>query len=126
MTASIYDQKDASFSNVSAYVVMLGTQRIATVAFKFGGAVTAYVHIVGLEMTKGRAGGGGYDRQSAAVKAAIKATKPYALHEGEKPSTHADNLNGLRETFMGATISMDSQGWVRQLETQGFTVFQAV
>lgn len=44
----IYDQHRKAFSNVSAYVVMAGEQRCATIAFKFpkdgAGRLYAYMH----------------------------------------------------------------------------------
>lgn len=40
MTTNIYDQHKAAFANVSAYTIMKGGERVATIAFKFprGGA----------------------------------------------------------------------------------------
>jgi len=52
---SIYDRHRATFSNVSAYIVMDGADRVATVAFKFGQAVQVYVQWAGEEMKHGRA-----------------------------------------------------------------------
>ena len=50
MGSSIYDRHRATFSTVSAYVVMLGADRVATVAFKFNNAVGCYVHWMGTQM----------------------------------------------------------------------------
>lgn len=114
---SIYDQHRATFSNVSAYVVMDGTERVATIAFKFGGSVMAYVHWVGLQMTRGRAGGGGYDRQSAACRDAARKIK-------------GDNIRGPAEeracAFIGAMDRDDGYDWRRHLEDAGFKVWSAV
>lgn len=53
----IYEQHDAAFSRVSAYVVARNGERVATIAFKFpadgAGRLWAYVHWLGLEMVRG-------------------------------------------------------------------------
>jgi hypothetical protein len=114
----IYDQHKAAFANVSAYVIMIGDRRVATVAFKFGNAVTAYVHWIGSEMVRGRAGGGGYDRQSAAVSDAARKIK--------------DDITGRAGDAQARCEFIDAAGkdggatWVRSLELAGFTVIQAV
>lgn len=46
--AKIYDQHRAAFSNVSAYVITLDGEKVATIAIKFprdgAGRLYAYVH----------------------------------------------------------------------------------
>ncbi len=119
MTRDIYAQHNNAFANVSAYVVLKDGQRVATVAFKFGTAVTAYVHWIGIQMQKGRAGGGGYDRQSAAVEDAVDKTI--------KAVTPApDDVNLSRTTFFRSLRDTEGSGWIRTLEQNGFTVIQAV
>ena len=67
----IYDQHDAAFARVSAFVICRDGERVATVALKFpadgAGRLHAYVHWLGLPMVRGFAGGYGYDKRSAAV-----------------------------------------------------------
>jgi hypothetical protein len=70
---SIYDQHDNAFTNVAAFVIAKDGKRVATIAFKFGNAVTAYVHWLGEPMVRGIARGGGYDRKSAACSDAARA-----------------------------------------------------
>lgn len=69
--SDIYDQHRAAFANVSAYVILRGGERVATIAFKFprdgAGRLYAYVHWIGVPMVRGFAAGGGYDKRSAAV-----------------------------------------------------------
>lgn len=117
----IYDQHAAAFRNVSAYVILRGDKEVARVAFKFGGAVTAYVHWLGVEMTRGQAGGGGYDRQRAAVAAAARKIPeaPYV--------TNADaQERGNRDAFLTAARAGGGQQWDGALRAAGFTVLQAV
>lgn len=113
----IYDQQRAAFAHVSAYVILKDGERVATVAFKFGGRVTAYVHWIGLEMTRGFAGGGGYDRQSAAVIDAARKTKG-----GDAPKSVQLNA----DAFLGALDARDGSHWYDNLRQAGFTVLQAV
>ena len=61
--SDIYEQHKAAFSNVSAFVIVKGGERVATIAFKFprdgAGRLFAYVHWLGEEMIRGYASGGG-------------------------------------------------------------------
>lgn len=120
MTA-IYEQHDAAFKNVSAYIVLKGDKVVAKVAFKFGGAVTAYVHWIGLEMTKGRAGGGGYDRQSAAVAYAAR-----KIPEAPFVTMADAQERGNRDAFLKAARADGGQHWDGALRDAGFTVIQAI
>lgn len=123
MTSKIYDQHDAAFRNVSAYVVLKDGKPVAKVAFKFGGAVTAYVHWLGLEMTRGQAGGGGYDRQSAAV--AYAARKAIAAHANDE-WREAGQAEFACAAFFKACERDAGQHWDGALRDAGFTVVQAV
>ena len=121
--SDIYTQHDAAFRQVSAYVIAKDGERVATVAIKHATAVTAYVHLIGIEMVKGTARGGGYDRASAAVATAIdKIPVPSADHGDDRYQT----LHALRTQLRLATPGMDAGQWTRELERQGFTVWQAV
>jgi hypothetical protein len=125
---TIYDKHAKTFGNVSAYVIMKDGERIATVAFKFGNAVTAYVHIVGSEMQFGIAKGGGYDRQSAAVAIALGKLPESPL--GEHLSLNSTHYSLARidaaKAFRAAGHRDNGAGWVRHVEDAGFEVWQAV
>jgi hypothetical protein len=118
--ADIYEMHEKAFAKVSAFVILKGGERVATVAIKFpadgAGRLWAYVHLIGLEMVRGHAGGYGYDKRSAAVSAAIQRI-PFA-------DNNHDALT--RGAFQGAAAAMDSDDWTRALEKAGFTVLQAV
>lgn len=116
--SDIYAQHDAAFKAVSAYLVLRDGKPVAKVAFKFGTAVTAYVHWFGIEMAKGRAVGGGYDRQSAAVAdAARKIPDDITGRAGD---------GDIRAAFTDNASKDDGKTWVRSLEDTGFSVVQAV
>lgn len=117
----IYEQHDAAFRTVSAYVILKGDKVVAKVAFKFGGAVTAYVHWIGIEMTKGRAGGGGYDRQSAAVAYAAR-----KIPEASYATTADAQERGNRDAFLKAARADEGKHWDDAVRDAGFTVIQAV
>jgi hypothetical protein len=118
MAANIYDQHKAAFANVAAYVVLKDGERVATVAFKFGNAVTAYVHWIGVQMTKGVAKGGGYDRMSASV--AMAADK---IADRERET---ENQAVARIGFIAAARKDGGATWIRSLEDAGFVVVLAV
>jgi hypothetical protein len=125
---AIYEQHRTAFSAVSAHVVMLGSERVATVAFKFGNAVTAYVHYFGTPMTRGRAGGGGYDRKSAACRDAVRKTPahlPANTHPDGTPY-HDDAERAAFAKFHAAIVADDGSDWRNRLRDAGFVVWQAV
>lgn len=129
MTNDIYQQHDAAFNNVSAFVVLKDGERVATVAFKRGLSVTCYLHIIGLEMTKGRANGGGYDRQSAAAWDAVSRSKPTppAPMEHSESIAYKTCLNALRGEIVEALKNGNGRShWDKALRDAGFTVLQAV
>lgn len=127
--ADIYDQHRAAFKQVSAYVVMHGADRVATIAFKFprdgAGRLYAYVQWLGLPMVRGYAGGFGYDKRSAACV--------NARHKFDR-NTMVDRMPDYADrpwcahyaAFIDALAIDDGYDWSRNLEKAGFTVFQAV
>lgn len=119
--SNVYDQFDAAFRNVSAYVVLKGDKVVAKVALKYGNACTAYVHWIGIEMQRGRATGYGYDKASAAVSSAASRIPeaPYV--------TSADaEERGNRDAFLKAARADNGKHWTDALRDAGFTVLQAV
>lgn len=128
---NIYDKHDAAFRNVSAFVV-LGrntdengdTVHVATVSLKHGGSVTAFVHWIGTEMTQGRAGGGGYDRSSAAVADAARKAIAAAAKGAKWEATQPGDLD--RAVFFKTASTYDGKRWDSALRDAGFTVIQAL
>lgn len=119
---AVYRQHEASFSSVSAYVVLFNGDRVATIAIKFprdgAGRLYAYVHWIGVPMVRGQAGGGGYDKRSAAcANAARKLPETSTEYEGH-PAAYA--------VFRDTLARDDGYSWDRRLTDAGFTVFQAV
>lgn len=118
----IYAQHRVAFANVSAYVVLKDGERVATVAFKFpkdgAGRVYAYVHWIGVQMVRGMAAGGGYDKQTAACAHATR-NMPATVH-------NPDLRDAQYLAFKEAMRMDDGYSWDRQLEKAGFTVLQAV
>jgi hypothetical protein len=117
---NIYDQHKAAFSNVSAYCVLdKAGNRVASIAFKFprdgAGRLYAYVHVFGGPMVRGFAGGGGYDKRSAAVLSAVSKMKPADYYAEDQH--HVAAFKGMVDC---------GYGWDRQLQDAGYTVLQAV
>lgn len=117
MATNIYDQHRKAFSNVSAYCIMRGGERVATIAFKFpkdgASRLWVYVHWLGIPMVRGSAGGYGYDKRTAACNSASRAL-PHASYD--------DKL----EAFTAALAIDDGNDWERNLRNAGFDVLQAV
>lgn len=124
----IYDQHKAAFARVEAYVILKDGERVATIAFKFpadgAGRLYAYVHWIGLEMVRGFAGGGGYDKRSSACHVAARHKLPIGLDA--KTGCEVDPRHEYNP-FRRALIEGDNgAGWDRCLRDAGFTVLQAV
>lgn len=121
--SKIYEQHDAAFKNVSAFVILKGDKRVATVAFKFpadgAGRLYAYIHWIGLEMVRGMAGGYGYDKKSAACEVAAKVA--LNQHADEKLECEMN-----RVAFFSALKDIDGSDWSVCLRDAGFSVVQAV
>jgi hypothetical protein len=125
---NVYDQHSAAFSKVAAFLVFKDHERVATVAIKYpargGGRFSAYLHVIGLPMVRGRAGGDGYDKASAAVASAARLvrTRDY-YHDISEHTKNCDTAKFWNEL----APSLDSgREWTRALERVGFTVHQAV
>ena len=128
----IYSQHSDHFSCVSAYVIMRGGQRIATVAMKFpsdgAGRLYAYVHFIGMEMVRGFAGGYGYDKRTAAVKDAFRKMDPNSYFAPDE--ANGDPQKKMRSEcnrFCRAILkAKDGQDWEQSLHDAGYRVFSAV
>lgn len=116
---SAYEQHDRHFASVAAYVVTKDGKLVANVAFKLpadGAArLYCYVHILGTEMVRGSATGGGYDKHSAAFISAsarlqIKGTKP----------TENENMAVFK------AYPDDGAHWDGYLMSMGYLVLRAV
>lgn len=123
---TIYEQHDAAFANVSAYVVAKDGERVATIAFKFprdgAGRLYVYVHWLGVEMVRGYAGGYGYDKRSAACSVAAK--KLHAARAKDTPDGGALPIAG--DAFIAALSPDDGRHWDNRLRDAGFAVWGAV
>lgn len=123
--ADIYAHHDRAFPRVSAFVVARGGKRVATIAFKFpadgAGRLYAYVHWLGVEMVRGFAGGGGYDKRTAAcANAAHKAlAMPRDKHDVGDEQAAEYRFWARLAADRGAT-------WDSALREAGFEVWQAV
>lgn len=121
--SDIYDQHQAAFAQVSAFVVLDKGERVANVAFKYprdgAGRLYAYVHWFGVSMVRGYASDGGYDKKSAAASAAAaRITRQQQAHDGHDVER--------QQAFITALAKDDGYEWHHNLEAAGFTVFQAV
>lgn len=124
--SKIYDQHKAAFRQVEAFVILKDGERVATIAFKFpadgAGRLYAYVHWIGLEMVRGHAAGGGYDKRTAACAHAM-----VKMPKLPRVCTDGINLRDAAYLDFRRVLSADTGlTWERQLCDAGFTVLQAV
>lgn len=128
--SKIYDQHSAAFANVSAFVVMQGTELVARVAIKFprdgAGRLYAYVHFFGMPMVRGSAGGGGYDKRTAAVEDAMKKIDP-AHFAPDTYGSHWEEVRAECTAFRDAVLGApDGADWSDSFRKAGYLVMQAV
>jgi hypothetical protein len=125
--SDIYEQHKAAFANVAAYVILDSDHElVATVAFKYprdgAGRLYAYVHWIGVEMVRGFAAGGGYDKHSAACSSAV-----HRMWDGKQYLKMTTDAALKRyDAFRVALAKDDGAYWHNHLRDAGFTVMQAV
>ena len=124
--SDIFKQYDAAFAKVSAYVIVMDGEKVATISFKFpkdgAGRLYVYVHWLGTEMIRGHAGGYGYDKRSASL--ADAARKLYKRPDYEE-NTRKYAIQSL-SNFIYAIKKDDGHSWEDNLRDAGFTVWSAV
>lgn len=128
---NIYEQHDKHFELVSAYVIAKDGERIGTIAFKFprdgAGRLYCYLHVLGLEMVRGVASGGGYDKRSGAAFSAAKRIDM----SGQEHALHTPEMAVERDAYRHAyeiqlAIKDAGHDWCHDLREAGFEVWQAV
>ena len=120
---------DNAFNLVSAYVVMDQDtmQPIAKIALKYpkdgAGRVNAYIHIIGMEVQHGYAGGYGYDKRTASIISAASNCDAF-LNDAE----NCRNVNDRQKQFIDLLLSDEAQGGWQEVinHKNGFIVIQAV
>ncbi|CAB4196379.1 hypothetical protein UFOVP1299_80 [uncultured Caudovirales phage] len=122
MAKEVYEQHLQSFNGVSAYVVTFGGERAATISFKYArtGGVICYLHWICSPMVRGRAGGGGYDKATAALEEAFSKLNEKLAHEideGEQVA-YANVLESMKNSTGGS--------WEGRFKTAGFEVLRAI
>lgn len=129
--SDIYRLHDAAFAQVAAYVVLLNGEKVASVALKFprdgAGRLFAYVHWTGTEMVRAYAGGGGYDKRSAAIASAVRKLAPLSEENYADGVPHHSAAERANWTLFRDTLAQDSgRDWNDRLRDAGFIVHQAV
>lgn len=125
--SKIYDQHDAAFARVSAYVVTKDGKHVASVSIKHpadgAGRLYAYVHWLGLEMVRSHANGYGYDKRTAAVSGcAAQILKHLAAPKYSEIIRDADACRA----FCTAIDADNGAEWTRNIEDAGFAVMRAI
>lgn len=134
----IYDQHNAAFKYVSAFAILKDRNHVANVSIKFpkdgAGRLYAYVHVFRAEMSRGFAGGYGYNKTSAAIMDAMEKTKPYKIErtkdENAESKAYYDKAeadgNALIAELKKALEPAASAGWSNALRDAGFTVLHVL
>lgn len=114
----VYDKFDAAFRHMQAACLILEGQNVGRIALKYGHACTAFVQVWGAPMQTGRAGGGGYDRATAAIEAAARKLQPEQVNAERRLEREAM----LRLCTAFGPEARDGIAWASRLEAAGFTV----
>ncbi len=125
--SKIYDLHSAAFAQVSAYIILKDGEKVATVAFKYpkdgAGRLWCYLHVVGLKMVRGYAGGYGYDKTSAAFDDAAKAQTKVEKAEHQREDVYKKLIN--ESEYIYGCLE-DSHDWTYCLQNAGYIVIKAV
>lgn len=108
-----YAAFDRAFSNVSAYIIIHNGAAIGRVAFKHGVSVQCYAQVWGSDMQRGKAGGGGYDRSTAAVEQAFA-----RMGGTDANAAAAEHVTAIKAAMAGT----DGKRWTQRLEEAGYTI----
>lgn len=114
----VYDQFDRATANILAVAILLDGAAVGRVVIKFGASATAFVHLTGSEMSTARAGGGGYDKASAAVRGAIE-----KLDETIADTKRAALISGLKAAEKAEGGGAD---WTTVFARAGFTIANVI
>jgi len=127
---AVYNWSARAFRGVRAWVIVekYSGKHIANVSMKYpqdgSGRLYVYLHIIGLDMVRGSAAGGGYDKGSAAMEKATEAVKApaFELLENERYCT----IDRHRRTIADTMAKNGGWAWQDRIEAAGYAVFQAV
>jgi len=126
---TIYEQHEKSFAKVSAHVILRDGERVATVAFKYPkdgmGRLWCYLHVLGLPMVRGYAGGYGYDKASAAFLDAAKAPTVVKLEDWQQ-GEHYIASGAHAVSIYEACAARAGHDWQRNVTDAGYIVLKAV
>lgn len=123
--AEIWDQHRAAFRGITAYVIV-GPRggKIATIALKTsasGDRVTAYLHVMGVEMVRAYAKGYGFDKHSAAIYSAAE-----RLPDGDRLDPPRPEVTEAVRAIKAAATAYEGSEWERRIREAGFAVFQVI
>ena len=127
----IYNQHDTAFKYVSAYVILDNetNERVATVAFKFprdgASRLWCYVHVIGLQMVRGYAGGYGYDKKSSAFTDALEKQAKVARDEHMTQARYDELITHATE-MLSACNANSGADWQDAMRNAGYKVLSAV
>jgi len=127
---AVYNWYSRAFRGVAAWVIAEKHtgKHIANVSMKYpqdgSGRLYVYLHIIGLDMVRGSAAGGGYDKGSAAMEKATEAVKApaFKLLKNERYCT----IDRHRRTIADTMAKNGGWAWQDRLAAAGYAVFQAV
>lgn len=126
---TIYEQHDKAFNAINAFVIAhdagKGIERLATIAFKRGatGNVKCFFHQLGYAMQSGNAGGGGYDKMSAAFYDAAGKNYKNVLNAPDTTDQDKDHALAILEA---AKAGNGSSHWHNALRDAGYHLLQAI
>jgi hypothetical protein len=115
-TMDVYEKFDAAFRGISAYAILRDGKPVGRVAIKHGGRCTVYLQAWGAPMVTAYAGGGGYDRATAAME---KAASLLACDvDAAWPAVQA-----VKDAILSGR---DGYRWTSRLEAAGFTIANVI
>jgi hypothetical protein len=121
----LYRERDLAFQLISAYAVLKDGNHVANINIRYPTGrslrLRAFLHVLGTPIAKGFAGGGGYDKKSAALESAAESLSldnaPYEPDESTLECWHE---------IRSALTNIGGSQWDHRLRDAGFDVLCVV
>jgi len=116
----IYDRFNTATRDLTAQALLLDGKPVGRIVIRDAQACSAFVQIWGASMAIGKAGGGGYDRHSAAVFDAIGKLTDRPDGRDESAFVAFNRIRKSARSWNGGTR------YAYHLESAGFTVCNVI
>ncbi len=129
--SDIYRKHESAFHQVASAALVKSKAQIGTIAFKYpkdgAGRLTCYLHVHGMEMVKGTASGGGYDKAAASFEDAIRNLRPVLKQYNEDEQFRNDKTAKIAQQFIDKCSNCHGYSWSDTIrKIRGYDVYHTL